>query len=261
MFSDASKTAGYFQHIQDVSQNSSVIDAKVGGMGMYMDGSGFSLSGSYFGTLDDFKAKVAPELLRGLPTPSTSTVESLGWIDLLIKLGGASSLSTPKTGYDSHDNFFAKSVTVPESAPLTADALNSYFSYMIQQGPSAPASWYSIVNLYGGPGSAVNEKDVNFAAYSDRSSLWVAQHYIFTGADQTLPGDASHQWLQGLNDAMTDKMPNAEFGAYLNYVDPSLSAEEAHKLYYGDSLVQKLAGIKKEVDPKNVFWNPQAISA
>ncbi|KAL0263586.1 hypothetical protein SLS55_002567 [Diplodia seriata] len=261
MFSDASKTAGYFQHIQDVATNSSVIDSKLGGMGMYMDGSGFSLSGSYLGSLDDFKAKIGPEFLRGLPTPTTSTVESLDWIKFLVKLGGADSLETPKTGYNAHDNFFAKSVTAPEASPLTADQLESYFSYMIKQGPSAPASWYSIVNLYGGPGSAVNEKDVSFAAYSDRSSLWVAQHYIFTGADETLPNDASHQWLQGLNDAMTDKMPDAEFGAYLNYVDPSLSAEEAHKLYYGDSLYQKLVGIKKEVDSKNVFWNPQAISA
>ncbi|GME28156.1 Glucooligosaccharide oxidase [Neofusicoccum parvum] len=260
MWDDATKTAGYFQHIQDAVQNASIIDRNIGGLGMYMDGSGFSLSGSYFGTVDDFNNKVAPELLRGLPTPTSKTVESLSWIDFLIKLGGAKSLSTPKTGYDSHDNFFAKSVTVPEASPLTEDQLVSYFNYMITQGKSAPASWYSIINLYGGPDSQVNAKDVNFAAYSDRSSLWVAQHYIFTDATSTLP-TSSIDWLDGLNNAMTDKMPNANFGAYLNYVDPSLSAADAHEVYYGDSLYQKLAGIKTSVDPKSVFWNPQAIGA
>lgn len=260
MWDDATKSAGYFQHIQDAAQNESIVDQKLGGLGMYMDGSGYSLSGSYFGSEDDFKSKIAPEFLRGLPTPASSTVQSLSWIDFLLKLGGADTLETPTTGYDSHDNFFAKSVTVPEAAPLTADALKSYFGYMIQQGPSAPASWYSIINLYGGPDSQVNAKDLSFSAYSDRASLWVAQHYIFTAADETLP-TASIDWLDGLNNAMTEKMPDADFGAYLNYVDPTLSADDAHRLYYGDELYQRLVGIKEAVDPNEVFWNPQAIGA
>ncbi|EKG17011.1 Chitin-binding type 1, partial [Macrophomina phaseolina MS6] len=210
MWDDAAKTAGYFQHIQTAAQNSSIIDAKIGGMGMYMDGSGFSLSGSYFGTIDDFKSRIAPELLRGLPTPSATTLESLGWIDFLLKLGGADTLSTPKQGYSQHENFFAKSVTVPESTPLTAAALQSYFSYMITSGKNAPASWYSIVNLYGGPGSAINSKDDTFAAYSDRESLWVAQHWISTDVSASLPASAT-TFLDGLNDAMTKQMPGANF--------------------------------------------------
>ncbi|KAF4307564.1 putative glucooligosaccharide oxidase [Botryosphaeria dothidea] len=260
MFDDAAKTATVFQHIQAAAQNSSIIDAKIGGMGMYMDGSGFSLSGSYWGSLDDFKARVQPELLRGLPTPTTSTAESLGWIDFLLKLGGSDTLATPKTGYSLHENFFAKSVTVPEASPLTHDALESYFSYIITKGESAPSSWYSIINLYGGPGSAINAKDLSFAGYSDRESLWVAQHWISADVGSPLPA-GSDEFLDGLNDALTQKMPDAAFGAYLNYVDASLSAADAHALYYGDELYQKLLGIKKSVDPESVFWNPQAIGA
>jgi hypothetical protein len=258
MYEDAAKTAGYFQHIQDTALNASVVDEKIGGMGMHMDGEGYSLSGAYYGTEEEYKSKVASAFLAGLPQPTKSTVKTMSWIELLIQLSDYDTLLTPTENYDKHDNFFAKSVTVPEASPLTADALKSYFSYMIEK--KAPTPWFSIINLYGGPGSAINKKDIDFAAYSHRSMLWVAQHYIYTAANATLP-ESSMKWLDGLNDAMTTKMPNAEFGAYLNYVDPTLSAEEAHKLYYGEELYGRLLGIKKAVDPQSVFWNPQVIGA
>lgn len=260
MWQDANRTAKYFQHIQNAAQNSSIIDAKLGGMGVYMDGYGFTLSGSYFGQLQDVESKIAPEFLRSLPTPTASTVVSLAWVDFLVRLGGAGTLSTATEDYDAHDNFFAKSVSVPEESPLTDDALRSYFSYIIDEGTAAPAGWFSIIDLHGGPGSAVNDKDVGFAAYSDRSALWVAQHYTYTDVGKTLPS-SSIAWVEGLNEAMTSAMPDAKFGAYLNYVDPSLSAVEAHRLYYGDSLYQRLLRVKREVDPENVFWNPQTIGA
>ncbi|KAK7530709.1 uncharacterized protein J3D65DRAFT_133401 [Phyllosticta citribraziliensis] len=255
MFADASKTASYFQHIQDFAQNSTVVDRKLG-LGMYMDGEGFSISGTYFGTQSDFESKIAPELLRTLPKPSSSSVKPLGWIDSLTALGGASTITVPTTGYDSHDNFFAKSVVVPQTTPLTAEALTSYFSYMINT--PAPTSWYSIINLYGGPDSQINVRDSSFAAYSDRSALWVAQHYAFTSAGAALPS-GTQDWVAGLNNAMESAMPDTDFTAYLNYVDPSLSAAEAHDLYYGDDVYSRLTAIKSQVDPQAVFWNPQAI--
>lgn len=36
------------------------------------------------------------------------------------------------------DSQFAKSVTTPESAPLTAAALTSFFDYVIKNGVNAP---------------------------------------------------------------------------------------------------------------------------
>jgi hypothetical protein len=121
----------------------------------------------------------------------------------------------------------------------------------------APSSWFVITNLYGGPGSSINDpaKTTNFAAYVDRNSLWVLQLY------GNKPGNASVPFIQGLTDAIVDAQPETEFGAYLNYVDPSLSAEEAHKLYYGEELYERLLEVKEQVDPNNVFWNPQTIGA
>ncbi|KAF2810577.1 FAD-binding domain-containing protein [Mytilinidion resinicola] len=239
-----------FLHLQDFATNSSVIDARIG-FGVYLDGSGFSLTGTFIGSIDEYNDKIAPELLRSLPTPSSPTVQSMDWISSLVKLSNEPSLSVPLTGYSAHDNFFAKSITVPESTGLTVDALNSYYTYI--HSTSAPASWFSIINLYGGPESAINSKDTSFAAYSDRNSLWVFQHYGET--------EASVPYIQGLNDAVTNAQPQTKFGAYLNYVDPSLSAADAHTLYYGDEVYGRLAALKKTADPNAVFWNPQAIGA
>jgi FAD/FMN-containing dehydrogenase len=79
----------------------------------------------------------------------------------------------------------------------------------------------------------------------------VIQNYGYTGN--------SVNWINGLNDAVTQAQPQTEFGAYLNYVDPSLSAAEAHRLYYGEELYARLLALKRSVDPQGVFWNPHAI--
>lgn len=260
MFKSAATLTSTFSHLQSFAQNSSVVDRNLG-MGMYMDGSGFSISGTYFGTLDKFNNVIKLELLRGLPTPSTSSVQSVDWIKSLTLLGGSNTLQEPLTGYDAHDDFFAKSVVVPSTSPLTTDALNSYFGYIVSKGVNAANPWFSIFNLYGGPDSQINVPSVASSAYSDRSALWVVQHYGYTGNTGSPFPTTSLDFINGLNTALETKMPNAVFGGYANYVDPSLSASQAHALYYDTTTYNKLLSIKKDVDPGLVFWNPQAIGA
>ena len=224
-----------------------------------MDGSGaFSISGLYFGSLDDFNNKIKPELLRGLPTPSSSSVQAVDWIQSLTMLAGQS-LAQPITGYSQHDDFFAKSIVTPSSAPLASDALTSYFSYIIQHGINAANSWFSIINLYGGPDSQINAHDTSFSAYSHRSSLWVFQHYGFTGNTASPFPTSIIPFITGLNDALTSAQPGVVFSGYANYVDPSLTATQAHAEYLDAATYQKLVSIKHQVDPGKVFWNPQAI--
>jgi len=47
----------------------------------------------------------------------------------------------------------------------------------------------------------------------------------------------------------------------LNYVDPTLTAAQAHREYYGDAVYARLLALKKVVDPGLVLWNPQAVGA
>jgi hypothetical protein len=239
-----------FMHIQDVAQNESVVDDRIS-FGIYMDQGGtFSLSGVFFGSVDEFNTNIKPEIMRTLPSAEAS-VESLGWYDYLVKVGGKGTLKQPLTGSDEHEDFFAKSVTVPESTGLTSDAFNALFDHL--KTASEGLSWYIITNLYGGPGSAINSKDTDFAAYNDRDSLWVLQNWGY--------GAESIDFINGVNSAIIDAQPETHFGAYLNYVDPSYDAATAHELYYGDAVYSRLAALKEQVDPQKVFWNPQAIGA
>ena len=249
MYDSKTKFTNAWLHLQDFAKNASVVDNKIS-FGVYMDNYGtFSLSGAYFGSVDDFNTKVKPELIRTMPAGGAPTVKAYSWYDYLVLVSGKTQIKEPLTGYDEHENFFAKSITVPESTGLTANGLNAWFDYI----KGATTEYYTIVNLYGGPGSAINSKDTNFAAYNDRDSLWVFQNYGYE--------TSSTNFINGLNDAIIKAQPQTSFGAYLNYVDPSYDAATAHKLYYGDSLYARLLTLKKKVDPNNVFWNPQAIGA
>ncbi|KAL1602633.1 hypothetical protein SLS60_006050 [Paraconiothyrium brasiliense] len=244
----ATFTNGWLR-LQEIARNSSVIDNRIS-FGVYLDNAGtFSLSGFFSGTVDEFNSKIKPEFLRNMPTAGTATVKSYGWYDYLVLLGGKTTIKEPTTGYDEHDTFFAKSLTVPEKDGLSTAALNAYYDYI----KAGSTTFYSIINLYGGPGSAINKKDTSFAAYADRDSLWVFQNYG--------QGAGTVDYMNGMNNAIIKAQPNTSFGAYLNYVDPSYDAATAHKLYYGDALYARLLALKKKVDPQNVFWNPQSIGA
>jgi hypothetical protein len=241
-----------FLHIQDFATNKSVVDNRIS-FGIYLDGvAAYNLGGTFFGTPEEFNKTIGPELIRGVPAPSTVIVQKYNWIDYLILMSDKTDIREPLTGYDEHDTFFAKSITVPEKNKLSANALNAFFD-LIKQGVDAP--WFTIINLYGGPGSAINTKDTKFAAYKDRDSLWVFQNYGQTPTDKSIP------FINKINSVIINAQPDTDFAAYLNYVDPSYSAAEAHELYYGAELYNKLAALKKKVDPKQVFWNPQAIGA
>ncbi|KAF2640522.1 FAD-binding domain-containing protein [Massarina eburnea CBS 473.64] len=238
-----------FLHLQEVSLNKSVIDNRIS-YGIYLDGAAaYNLGGTFFGTPEEFNATVLPEILRSAIAPNAIVVQAYDWIGYLKLMSDVNSIEEPVEGYDQHDTFFAKSITVPESDGLTKEALDSFYDYIHQD---APISWFVIINLYGGPGSNINSKDTTFAAYNDRDSLWVFQNYGVT-SDQT-----GIDFINGINDAIIDAQPETHFGAYLNYVDPTYSAETAHELYYGEELTTKLEALKGQYDPKSTFWNPQA---
>ncbi len=63
----------------------------------------------------------------------------------------------------------------------------------------------------------------------------------------------NHAWQNAFYRAM---LPHAGGGAYQNFADPSLT--DWRSSYYGANY-ERLAGIKREVDPDHVFNFPQAV--
>ncbi|KAI4272248.1 MAG: hypothetical protein LQ337_005427 [Flavoplaca oasis] len=258
MFTSAATSANRFLHIQNFVQNASVVDRNLG-LGMYMDGQGFSISGTYFGSLTNFNNKIKPELLRGLPTPTSQSATAMTWIQSLTALADGQPLTQPTTGYNLHDSFFAKSIVVPTSGQLTAATLTSYFDYIIKIGVNSANPWFSIINLYGGPDSQINAKPTSFSAYDDRTALWVIQHYGYTGNTAAPFPQGIIPFINGLSNSITSAQPQTVFPGYINYVDPSLTPAQAHAAYFDDATYAKLLSIKQKVDPGQVFWNPQAV--
>lgn len=250
-----------FIHLQDVAQNASVTDRKLS-FGITLGPNNFQVRGVYLGSASEFNSTISPELLRGLSQPSSPvTVQELNWQANLELLAGGSLVVSTSEPYTARDNFFAKSVAVPEPG-FSAAVLTSYMTYIANQGASPPSSvsWFAIVNLDGGADSQINARGANFSAYGHRNLMWTVQNYGFVGADQTFP-EAGIDFVNGLNSAITDVLADegVEYGAYINYADPTLGAEEANRLYYGDEIVSSLKGLKAVLDPDNVFAHPQSI--
>jgi hypothetical protein len=233
-YESAEKATEYFLNIQRFTQNSTKLDRGTS-FGMYFDGTAAKIRGKYAGTMEEFNT-MYEELTAGIPSGDSRTGGAYygTWYQSQVFFAGfedtynTNNTIEPLTGYDEHDKFFAKSVTVPETTPLTRDAVLNYFTYIIEKGQHAPSNWFSIINLYGGRDSQINSrKGPEYGAYTDRDSLWVIQHYANVNFDPHSPDTSFPQpvmdFVSGLNTALTEKMPNTSFGAYYNYADPTLS--------------------------------------
>ena len=106
----------------------------------------FSLVGGWYAPADEFAAVIAP-FLDNLPSPSQQTITPGTYIESVQNLGGLGRLST--TGIpDSHDTFYAKSITTPEASPMTSTALNAFMSYLGDEGFTADTVRLSKIFLY-----------------------------------------------------------------------------------------------------------------
>jgi hypothetical protein len=246
-----------FQTLQNFALTSQYLTPNLT-FGMYTDSGGsFSISGLCLECDEsEFSTTVFPSMLSGFPATDISA-QKVGWIEALTALANGDPLQQPLRGYNKHDTFYAKSVVSKNDEPLSRDSIKSFWTYIINNQGQGP--FYSIINLYGGPGSQINVPSPDSSAYSDRNALWVFQNYGYTSTGLPPFPSSTIALIDGLNNATTSVQPNSDFGAYLNYVDPDLSAYEAAELYYGPETYDKLLKIKAQVDPGFVFWNPQAI--
>ncbi|KAH6613036.1 hypothetical protein C7974DRAFT_444512 [Boeremia exigua] len=219
----------------------------------------YSVRGWYFGDQEYFSETILPEMLSGIPVPDNTTVQTATWLTALEEIAEDEPLKEPLTGYDNHETFYTKSVVTREAKPLTKTALESFFTYIVDKGLTTSNPWNTFISLYGGRDSQINAPSTDSAAYSHRDSLWVFQN---VGASPNMLPPFSPEitaFVNGLNSALTDAQPDGDFLAYPSYLDPALTPTEAARLYYGVSAYNRVAKIKAKVDPKAVFWNPQAV--
>jgi FAD/FMN-containing dehydrogenase len=247
-----SKSVNAFLQVQKMALNASVVSADLG-FNVHLGGSTFDIGGTYFGSLDDFNNKIKPKMLENLPTPDGTNQFELDWPASLLSLDGGVSLQSPSP-YNVQANFFAKSVVVPQTG-FTKESLKNLFQY-IADNPNPPIKYFTLVDLWGGAGSAINTKSADFSAFAHHDAFWVVQNYGLVANNETFP-QKGIKFISGLNSAVVQGLPS--WSAYSNYADPTLSRDDAHRLYYGDDVYGKLQKIKTNLDPKNLFSNPQSI--
>lgn len=214
----------------------------------------FVVTGTFLGSLAGYTTSIEPEMLRGLPAPTTRDVQSFDWLTSLARLSPDGTL----TGGPLYSAYFANSVTIDDPG-MDEAALTRYFGYMLDGPPLPLVALQSSMELWGGADGQINleTQNASVAAFPHRNVFWTAHNIAQVPDGMEFPEEAI-PYLNGLRDAILEGLEVGS-AAYPNLVDTSLTREEAHGLYYGDAVLGRLKGIKAAYDPRNVFENPQSV--
>ena len=202
------------------------------------------VSGTYFGTMAEFDTF---ELQHRFPySTDSSAVEFTDWLGLVGHWAEEAFLQliTNVPAW-----FYSKSLSFSPQTLIPASGIDNLFHYITTQASGTPA-WFLIFDLAGG---AVNDVPTDASAYGHRDALYWMQSYAVTagGVSQT-----TIDFLDGVNGIIAASLPGVNFGAYPGYVDPRLP--DGQNEYWGSNL-PRLQRIKADVDPTDVFHNPQSV--
>lgn len=224
----------------------------------------FQVYGVYWGPKSEWEKAITP-LLTLLPTDgrvASVPGQEMEWLPTLFKLSNGAQLEQP-LDYDKHDTFFAKSIVTPaaESDHLDEATIHNFVTYLATDGQQALVKWGVLYDLYGGTGSMISAPPSSATAYAHRDSLFTIQ--IYSASPRSVPPypQGGYAFVNGIADSITEYQNKTVFKAYTNYIDPTLTKEQAWDLYYGQGHMVKLNQVKDTVDPTRLFWNPQAIRA
>ena len=216
------------------------------------------LTGVYYGNRTEFDRIINP-LLTQLNVSTTGwgagSVSSNSWLNTLTSFSNGP-LAQAEV-YDTHENFYAKSLMPEYLSPAAMLALANYYYTTARR---ISRSWYLLIDMHGGAGSAISSIAADATAYSHRNTTFKMQFYdrLFSNSDTYNP-----EWFSFLNgwvQAIEDASPGTQFGMYINYADTNLTKDEAHSHYWGPHY-DRLAGIKGRYDPGKVFEGPQLVGS
>jgi hypothetical protein len=225
-------------------------------MRILANGFTFRLEGLYHGDKAGFWSAITPLLpLLGTNVNATN-VRELDWMSGFRAFANAFVIDT-KRPHREQETFYTKSLV---TGALPADVLRNVATYWVNAARTASGrSWYVIIDMYGGPNSAITAvpKDETSYAFRDPKKhlfLYQFNDSIFFGSYPANGFSFLDNWIK----AFTDGLSEDEWGMYINYADPRLDRDTAQEVYYRDSL-PRLRQLKKELDPNEVFYYPQAI--
>ncbi|KAJ5616594.1 hypothetical protein N7537_001708 [Penicillium hordei] len=202
-----------------------------------------AISGTFFGTKEEYDKL---NLGSKFPGANGSALVFDNWLGLVahwaqdVILGLAAGIPT---------NFYAKSTSWTPQTLMTAETIDKMFDY-IDTVDKGTLGWFLLFDFQGG---YTNDIPTNATSYAHRDVLIWLQSYTINLLGHI--SQAQINFLNGFNKIVTsDALP---YTAYPGYVDPLMP--NAAEAYWGTNL-PRLQQIKEQIDPNNVFRNPQSPS-
>ncbi|KKY24992.1 putative glucooligosaccharide oxidase [Phaeomoniella chlamydospora] len=204
------------------------------------------VSGTYFGSKRGLDALKLNDLFSESQDSSvTITKDWIGLVDswsdhVRRNFGGG----TPRS-------FYAKSLDFATEKLIPSHVIDQLFEFLAN-AYKGPRMVFVSFHLGGG---AINDVFANATAYPHRCALFWMQ---FAAAERGPVSAATKNVVDGINSIVTHGMAGVRFGAYSGHIDPELP--NALEAYWGVNL-PRLRHIKRSIDPRDLFHNPQSISA
>lgn len=207
---------------------------------------GAIVTGTFFGTRQEYDSL---NITGRLPDKDEDIEDVKDWLglvghwteDVALKIVG---------GIPS--NFYAKSLAYTDKDLLSDADVDNLFSY-IEKTDKGGAIWFIVWDLAGG---AVNDVAPDATAYGRRDTLFYHQAYAVNLVGKV--SSTTRDFLTGIGNQVQTALHGKTLGTYAGYVDPALGGESSAVSYWGNN-VGRLRDIKEQVDPLDVFSNPQSI--
>lgn len=135
-----------------------------------------------------------------------------------------------------------------QSGALSGDGIRTILHYMLEVEPKPCLNATLLLDTLGG---RINEIQPDSTAFPHRSNM-VAYQFMSV-FDYTCDESQMKEWLKRFHNDMSQYMAK---GSYCNYANPDLVD---HNQHYFLGNYDKLVGIKKKYDPKNIFRHSQSI--
>lgn len=233
---------------------------KSGGMPKEMNGRVFGspsqtqLQGLYHGSSAQLRTAIQPLLTR--LGASLSNAQQYDWMGAFsyYTYGQQVDVSRP---YNLVETFYSKSLVTPA---LPTNVLQNVANYWVQKARSTNRDWFIIIDLYGGPNSAITKVPNNATSYPYRdpnNHLFLYEFYDRVSSG-SYPSNG-FSFLDGWVKTFTDGLSTSQWGMYINYADPTMSRDTAQDVYFRQNL-PRLKQVKAQLDPTELLYYPQAIS-
>ncbi|GAB1313305.1 Glucooligosaccharide oxidase [Madurella fahalii] len=210
------------------------------------------LQGLYHGNSSALETAIQP-LLDKLNS-TLSGVRQYEWMEAFAHYAYSEEIDI--TGpYQQAETFYSKSLV---TSALPTSVLQKVADYWVEEARSNRRSWYIMIDMFGGANSAITNASADLTSFAYRDPNQSLFLYQFNDrAWGSYPSDG-FTFLDDWVKIFTDGLNTTQWGMYINYADPLMNQTQAQEVYYRQSL-PRLKQLKKQFDPTQLFYYPQAI--